>query len=347
MIKKISSNNKYIPNHICLLDPSIASTNIGDDIIVDSCKEILVEIFPETQLISIPTQDVIGRISRRLLKTSKANIILGTNVFSSKLFFYRQLRWNIKDLISKYSLITMGIGWWQYQDEIDFPSRYIYRRLLNRKCLLSTRDNYSKRMLEKIGFSNIVNTSCPTMWSIPLGKEIHKNNFFNKGLLTFTDYSRDIKKDLEILKKAFSISKELFFFPQAPTDLSYLKELINLTELPLPKLINASSDSLKNFYEGGDCCYIGTRLHAGLLAARYNIPCLIIAIDNRVKEIFDDCKLDYIERKDYKFTFKLRKKFPEILLPTLDNDSINKWKLELKKYVSSKNYSIKTIKTAS
>ena len=122
--------NTYLSNHICLLNPSISTSNIGDDIIVESCTKVLAEMFPDNQLISIPTQDVIGKQSRNLLKNSKANIILGTNILSSNLLKYRQLRWKFIDLIRKYSLITMGVGWWQYQDNVDLPSRIIYRRLI-------------------------------------------------------------------------------------------------------------------------------------------------------------------------------------------------------------------------
>lgn len=338
-IKTPNKKNYFASNHICLLDPSISSTNIGDDIIVDSCKKVLAEIFPDYQLISIPTQDVIGEMSRNLLKNSKANIILGTNILSSNLLKYRQLRWKIKDLISKYSLITMGVGWWQYQKKIDLPSRIIYRRLLNRHSLLSTRDNYSKNMLERIGFSNVINTGCPSMWDIPLNIKYYPNSFFEKCVLTFTDYNKSFKEDLVILKKAYSISKEVFFFPQSPTDLSYLKLLVKSTELPLPKIINATNLSLKKFYEQENCCFIGTRLHAGLLAARFKIPCIIIAIDNRVKEIFDDCKLDYIERTDKNFIVKIKNKFPKLLKPSLNFDSINNWKQNIYQSVINKKQS--------
>ena len=328
--------NTYLSNHICLLNPSISTSNIGDDIIVESCTKVLAEMFPDNQLISIPTQDVIGKQSRNLLKNSKANIILGTNILSSNLLKYRQLRWKFIDLIRKYSLITMGVGWWQYQDNVDLPSRIIYRRLLNKSCLLSTRDNYTKKMLEAIGFSNVINTGCPTMWDIPRNINYTPKNYFEKSVLTFTDYNKSFKEDISILRKAYSISKEVFFFPQAPTDLSYLKSLVNSTDLPLPKIINATTFSLKKFFEDENCCYVGTRLHAGLFAARFKIPCLIIAIDNRVKEIFDDCKLDYLVRKDKNFINEIENKFPKVLKPNLDFDAINNWKHNIYQYVNKR-----------
>ena len=333
--KKSFSKKEYCSNHICILDPSISTTNIGDEIIVDACKEILTEIFPNQQLISIPTQDVIGKLSKKILKSSKANIIMGTNILSSRLLNYRQLRWNIKDLFGEYELITMGVGWWQYEDNIDFISQYIYKRLLNEKSLLSTRDNYTKKKLTDIGFANIVNTSCPTMWKIPINKNIKEKDYFEKCLLTLTDYNRDPINDSLILKKAFNLAKEVTFFPQAPTDLSYLRYLIKFNSLSIPKILKPSKEVLKNFYKKGQCCFLGTRLHSGLLAAKFMIPCLIIAIDNRVKEIFDDCELDYLIRDHENFCLNLDYKYPRILNPKLNFDLIRSWKSSLKGYVEN------------
>ena len=68
---------------------------------------------------------------------------------------------------------------------------FLLKILLSKTYLHSVRDEYTKDMLERIGIKNVINTGCPTMWSlteehckqIPIKKS-------NSVVFTITDYNK-------------------------------------------------------------------------------------------------------------------------------------------------------------
>ena len=197
-----STTKMFKSSHICMLDPSISTLNIGDEIIVSSAKKLLFDLFPSHQIISIPSQDIIGDFSRRLLRTSSLNIVAGTNLLSADLFHYRQLRWNFIDYLRNYNLVLFGVGWWQYQKRTTRFSKVLYRSLLSSSIFHSVRDSYTEKMLSSAGFSNCLNTSCLTMWDLPVPRfnEPHQSSY-KYCVVTLTDYNRDRTNDLIIINK--------------------------------------------------------------------------------------------------------------------------------------------------
>ena len=230
----------------------------------------------------------------------------------------------------------MGVGWWQYQKSPDIVTSLIYKRLLSSNSFHSTRDEYTKNMLQQIGFTKVLNTGCPTMWNIPRIHEKKISLKFKNSVITFTDYCRDIQKDIQILIKAKTISENIFFFPQAPTDLSYLYEINKKVNCKNLFILDSSIESLLDVFKEGNSCYIGTRLHAGIYAAKNKIPCLILSIDNRVKEMFSDLGIPFLERSSNCFKEKLKAARPFYLNPNFNIKDIDLWKKKLRKEVDLK-----------
>lgn len=116
----------------CLFDTSIASSNVGDYIIMDAVKEQLSKIDNLPQIVSLPTHDSFGKEGRGLLSQSEASIIGGTNLLSSHLLKYKQWKFKYMDLPWLSNCILMGVGWWQYQSVPDFFTSLVWKRVLHK-----------------------------------------------------------------------------------------------------------------------------------------------------------------------------------------------------------------------
>ena len=110
---------------IALFDPSINSENIGDEIISDAVRREVEDIFPHEQIVSIPTQERIWRRGWRLSAEASERLVGGTNLLSSKMSKYKQWNIGLIDSLNLRSIILMGVGWWQYQED---PDLYCLRR---------------------------------------------------------------------------------------------------------------------------------------------------------------------------------------------------------------------------
>ena len=62
-------------------------------------------------------------------------------------------------------------------------------------------------------------------------------------------------------------------------------------------VIDRKLESLIRIFETEEVDYIGTRLHAGILALEHNIKTLIISVDNRAREMGKDLGLPVIARE--------------------------------------------------
>ena len=92
----------------------------------------------------------------------------------------------------------------------------------------------------------------------------------------------------------------------------------------VPPTLEAYNGLLKN----QDLDYIGTRLHGGIHALNNERRSLIIAVDNRAKEISKDTKLPVIGREEVRENLESMingKWQTEIVLPS---DNIERWKAQ-------------------
>jgi polysaccharide pyruvyl transferase WcaK-like protein len=285
---------------ILLFNPAISSLNLGDEIISYSSKSIIYEIFKsDTFYVEFSTHTPISNNYLNYFKDANFRFILGTNLLQGVMNgSFRQ--WDITKNNTKYlqPVILLGVGWWQYKNDINNYTKSLWKSLLSKDFLHSVRDEYTKQKLNSIGIYNVLNTGCPTMWK--LTKE-HCNKIpitkSNNVIFTLTDYNQDTINDRKLIEKCLNNYKKIYFWPQGYNDINYLHKL-DINE----GLINVLEPNLKAYdnllKSSNDIEYVGTRLHAGIRALQLNKRSIIIGIDNRSLEKKKDFNLVVLKREE-------------------------------------------------
>jgi len=308
--------------NIALLNPSIASTNMGDRIIESSVRHYLQKTLPRDFLCELPTQDPIGPKGRKILQSSAFAIVGGTNILSSEMNTYRQWKIDFMDTLTMRNIILMGVGWWQYQPPANAYTRFLLRRVLHSKLLHSVRDSYTERKLREMGFDNVLNTCCPTTWSLtPEHCATIPSRRAKEVVMTLTDYKPDAQRDRQIINTLLAHYDSVHMWVQGTGDVRYVREI---SQDPRIRLINPSLEAFDYVLENCDVDYVGTRLHAGIRALQHRRRTLIVSVDNRATEISRDIGINVIERADVcQVQYFLENEVPmQIALPL---DKIKRW----------------------
>lgn len=319
--------------HINLLDTSVSTDNLGDLIIVDSIQKELAFLLDNVYVTNTTTHDSIGRIAREKLKHSYISILLGTNVLSSKYRIFKPDMWklsqaDIKALLNK--VILCGVGWRKYRKRFDYPQKRIYQKILSDKFIHSVRDRYTLERLAECGFDNVLNTSCPTLWSLtPEKMSLIKKEKSDTVVFTLTRHKKS-PADIVMIETLLKNYKSVKFWPQQIDDLNYLKELKE--DIEEFSIIPPSLQAYDGFLEENETDYVGTRLHGGIRALQKGRRAIIVAIDNRAKEISKDVKLPVVDRDAISELDTIIKNTLEFNL-TLPQENIDKWKDQFKEMV--------------
>lgn len=301
---------------IVLFDPSLSdnngkpSANLGDLIIFEFVNKVLEELFPNQEIKRIATHSAPSPKIKKSIGKGDLCFLGGTNIFNSTVNIYNNWHWDksiIETIFSKrLEVISLGVGWGEYQNKPNTYSALFYKRRLSHNYLHSLRDAYSLNQLQTIKGLKGLNTCCPTTWWLD-GRDINRQSSasINTCLFTLTDYAQDKLNDSFLIEALLNNFEELLFFPQGKNDMAYLNSLnIYLNNRGKIKIIEPSLTGFKNCLNSGNLIYIGTRLHAGILAMNYNIDTLIISIDNRAKEMAKDVFLPVIERNNLQMMSK-------------------------------------------
>lgn len=314
---------------ILIFDTSIASKNLGDQIIMDSVKREIKALFPDSYCLNTSTHDVIGKASYRLNKLANLSFVGGTNLLSSNMHHYNQWKINLFDAFFLGGIVLLGVGWWQYQKAPNFYTKYLLNKVLHKEKLHSVRDDFTAKQLGRIGIKNVITTGCPTMWQLSKSHcaDIPKKKA-DAVIFTLTDYNKDDvldKQFISILKKCY---QKLFFWPQGTDDLIYLNKIEKINDI---KIIPSSLDNYDKILSDTSfhIDFVGTRLHAGIRALQNKRRTIIIGIDNRAFEKSKKFNLKVIERKDLASLEKtINSDFStDISLPL---NEINLWKAQFK-----------------
>ena len=287
---------------ITILNTSIGSLNVGDEIIVDAVRKVIDEMFAENFFIAnIPTHDVIGKKGKKILSRSKYSFVAGTNLLSSKYRVMRFKQWSLKliDFFQVENIVLMGVGWTNYQEDVNFLAKLMYRNVLHNELLHSVRDNYTKLKLASIGIKNVVNTGCPTLWELtPSHCRLIPTQKGKNVITTITDYRMDKEKDgqmLEVLKANYD---QVYIWFQGSRDETYFDSLpVNITA-GIVKISSTLKAFDKILAEKDEIDYVGTRLHAGIHSMKKTRRSIIIGVDNRAIEMKKDFSLNVIEREN-------------------------------------------------
>ena len=183
-------------------------------------------------------------------------------------------------------------------------------------------------MLNSMGITNVINTGCPTMWGITkeLCQDIPKRKA-QEVICTLTDYDRDLENDQKLLDILLLCYKKIYLWPQGIEDEEYYKELRIASKMVKIPFGLENYDSL---LEHKEIDYVGTRLHAGIRAIGKRHRTIVIAIDNRAKNIANDTGLPIVLRENIGNLLKekIESNFEtDIQMPW---DEIEKWKNQFK-----------------
>jgi hypothetical protein len=321
---------------LCLIDPALQdhagtpSTNLGDVVIYRAILSQLNRFFPGEEICRISSHEPLEEEHYEQIEKSRLMFLGGSNLLSSDLLTYNQ--WNFAKDPSNYErprfkdAILFGIGWWQYQDAPTSFTADFYRRILHPEQLHSVRDGYTAARLKDIGFSNVVNTGCPSMWGLDGIVADRTVRWTEDCVLMLTDYYTHPAEDERILSLALEHFKNIFFFPQGTGDIAYLNTLPSFQAHSRRfEMLDHSLEALEQFLDQERVTYFGTRLHGGITALKHGAPSLILGVDNRSLEKARDFNLPVIPRRDPESIEKWLRgelRFPKISVP---HEDIARW----------------------
>ena len=280
---------------VVLLDTFMGSENSGDHIIMSACQKVASDTFGHESLLHIPTHYYVEE-SEHLANNIK--VLCGTNILYSDMS--KQQQWALpRDLHSYQNVCLLGVGLNDIGIEcrVSPYSKLLYKALLSRELLHSVRDEKTKRFLNGLGFDNVVNTACPTMWALTpqLQDEIPREKA-DTVITSITDYCFDPVRDkvmLGLLKREY---RHVIVWVQGSHDLDWcLEKIVDTNDF---ELIGPDVSELDSVLVPGEVDYVGTRLHAGIRALSHRVRTLIVAVDNRARQIALDTGLPTVERDD-------------------------------------------------
>ena len=315
--------------NIAILDTSISSLNVGNDIIMEGVMDHLQEVFPTYQYIRIPANEKIRLSSLPILRKSNYCFQGGANALSSNVQSnYGFIFSSIDAYFIRHKVTLLGVGWAKYENRPTYYSKSYWNRVLAKDTIHSVRDTYTEENLKAIGINNVVNTGCPTMWrltpdhcvTIPQTKA-------SKVIFTLTDYSRDAEQDRKMMKILLQQYSEVYYWVQGIKDLEYFNSFGDV--IKDIKVVPPNLSSYNNVLYQGDLDYVGTRLHAGIRALQKGIRSIIIGIDNRAEEKRKSYNLPVLDRSNIELLGDMIKKSLPLNI-NLPLKNIELWKSQFK-----------------
>lgn len=278
--------------------PSISSENIGDHIIQQYVTDLMNDMFANHLTVTMPTRSYLTDRNLKHIDTADYSFVCGTNLLASNMNIRRQ--WDLRktDMFRLHDVILLGIGWWQYQDKPNWYTKTLLKKILSSHMIHSVRDSYTEKMLKSAGIHNVINTGCPTMWGLTKEKINRIPTCKGKYVVTtLTNYMQNDELDKYILDVLLANYETVYVWLQAIEDYSQLKRMGYESRV---RVISSTLKDYNDLLEMESIDYIGTRLHGGIHALNKEKRSLIIAVDNRAKEISKDTNLPVINREDVK-----------------------------------------------
>lgn len=279
---------------IVILDPSVGTENVGDEIIYDAVRTELNRLFPEAFFIRVSTHEFMLWETRRIIHGADHIFAGGSNLLKSRMEWNIQWKLSPIDYFRLKDVILLACGWRHYDGTPTPYTKSLYNRVLSKRYNHSVRDSMALSKLQSTGMSNVVNTACVTMWQlssshcaqIPTSKSID-------AVVTVTAYNPNEQADRLFLTTVIEQYRNTYLFVQQPDDLDYAQRLAEGRLIPIAPTLNEFDKLLATEID-----YIGTRLHGGIRAMQKMKRTTIISIDNRATEIAKDTNIPVIERND-------------------------------------------------
>lgn len=311
---------------VVLLDTSVASTNVGDEIIMEAVRAELADPLAGAFVTAVASHDRLGPKGRALLRAADLTVAGGTNLIGSHMWWKPVWRLAPRDALLAMRVVLMGVGWYQFQRQPDAYTRWLLRRVLHPSAMHSVRDGYTAAMLASVGITNTVNTGCPTLWAlspalcarIPRGKA-------DAVVTTVNTYMPDRAADARIVAMLRNHYRTVYAWVQTAEDHAYVRSL-GEDIVVLPPTVRAYDELLRS---APSLDYVGNRLHGGIRALQQGRRAIIIEIDNRAREMGRDFHLPTVPRHEFA-RLDAMISGPLDIGVQLPLDAIRRWKQDLR-----------------
>ena len=317
---------------IFMFDTSNSTRNMGDYIINESINREMEKLLINNFVVRTSTHVPVGKWYQKLkvgglLKYSieaDYKFLCGTNLFKKTLIkINTDLALNLSTSMFYKNSIAIGCGIENNTKRNFNPyTDFVYRKILSKEYIHSTRDERTKKYLNKLGFKAI-NTGCPTMWMLTDKhcSKIPKDKSDNV-IFTLTDYCKDIDNDQKLIDLLVSKYKKVYFWIQGSGDLDYFSSFNNIKDI---EIVAPNLESYRKVLEKGNIDYIGTRLHAGIYAMQHFSRSIILIVDNRAHDIKKTYNIVAVNRNDIEQIKKLIDTSFETKIH-INEKEINDWK---------------------
>lgn len=292
---------------VALLDTSIASLNKGDSIIMQAVHRELDDKFADDFVIDLPTHTVSFPPLKSLfwsraeaVRNAQYKIIGGTDIFWPNMLMRPNPLFNISFLNYRpfKGVVFCGVGMNSKKGSkrVNLYSRLLWKSVLSKDLIHSTRDNATKECLERMGLK-AVNTGCPTMWSltpefcttIPRGKA--------PAAITALSDKHNVADDQQLLNLLREHYDKVYLWLQGHYDNRYIETLEGIEDI---EIVAPSVKAYDEVLSREDVDYVGPRLHAGIFALQHARRSVILGVDHRASTFASEVNLPYLARSDYK-----------------------------------------------
>ena len=200
---------------ILLLDTSVGSLNMGDEIIGRSIEMNWRELFSSNYVMRLathtpmytPAQYLMSKRRLSIFKGADIKLLCGTNALYTNML--RPLpTWNINYLNCGMATgtVCLGVGAVANSSSVNLYTRALYRKVLSHKVVHSVRDERTKHLLERVGL-RAWNTGCPTLWGLtPEHCETIPHAKGDEVVFTLTSYHQNPRKDramIHVLRRSY------------------------------------------------------------------------------------------------------------------------------------------------
>lgn len=291
---------------IVQFDTAIASSNLGDEIILASINQNMNDIFSKGTVVRLGTHVANFGLAQMLRQSKKVRFcqnadwkfICGTNLFTQRMIGRINPQWQINpvNLPIYKNCIFIGVGATDGGEKLDPYAQFLYRSVLSKQYQHSVRDEMTKRMLHNLGVKAI-NTGCPTLWM--LTEDFCQTIPRKKApdcILTVSGYfdQCDMEKDqimIDILRANY---QNLWAWIQTTEDAAYLSQLKHTQHIRRIYTL----DNYRKVLKEHNVDYVGTRLHGGVFALQNRRRSFVVSIDHRAAGFHETNNLPIINRKD-------------------------------------------------
>ena len=182
--------------------------------------------------------------------------------------------------------------------------------------------------LKSIGINNVLNTNCLTMWGLDEKCKLIPHNKSQQAIITITanENKTRIAADQYMINCVLRNYSQVYFWPQGDGDVEYMEKICKSDVKEKVTFIGKSLEEYTNILNLTELDYIGTRLHGGIYAMQNNKRSIVIAIDNRAREIHRDTGIPIIEYTDIYEKLEGMIQSEWITDITLNTKEIEQWK---------------------